>query len=209
MVKENNKVILIGGFHEVIELCELQNIKIAGIIDNFKKDSFLGYPILGTDDDAIKLFNSYGDIPILITPDQPKDRKRIAEIYQKAGYAFLDLVSSFSLISKSVTLGKGVLIQSNVNISANVFIGDFVRVNTMANIMHDSIIERYTTIAPNTVILGNVKIGCLAYIGSNATILPGITIGNEAIIGAGAVVNKDVPDGKTMVGNPAREIIRK
>lgn len=43
-----------------------------------------------------------------------------------------------------------------------------------------------------------------ASIGSNATILPGITIGERTLIGAGAVVTKDVPDGATVVGNPAR-----
>jgi sugar O-acyltransferase (sialic acid O-acetyltransferase NeuD family) len=209
MNKKDNKLILIGGFHEVIELCEMQNIEIIGIIDNFKKSAYLGYPVLGTDNDVIELFNSYGNIPILITPDQPKIRNRIAEVYQRAGYIFVNLISSHSLISKSAELGTGVLIHSKVNISANVIIGDFVRVNAMANIMHDSVIGQYTTIAPNAVVLGNVKIGCLTYIGSNATILPGITIGNEVIIGAGAVVTNDVSDGKTMVGNPARELTRK
>jgi sugar O-acyltransferase (sialic acid O-acetyltransferase NeuD family) len=209
MFNKCDKVILIGGFHEVIELCELQNIKIIGIIDNLKKDAFLGYPILGTDNDAVELFNSYGNIPILITPDKPEVKNKLVDLYQKAGYPFFSLVSSSSFISKSAEFGKGVLIHCNVNISANVILGDFVRVNTMANIMHDSVIEQYTTIAPNAVILGFVKIGCLTYIGSNATILPHVTIGNGVIIGAGAVVTKDVPAGKTMVGNPARELYRK
>ena len=34
----------------------------------------------------------------------------------------------------------------------------------------------------------------------------GVTIGNEATVGAGAVVLKDVPDGETVVGVPARAI---
>ena len=45
-----------------------------------------------------------------------------------------------------------------------------------------------------------------ASIGSGATILPGITIGERAMIGAGAVVNKDVPDNVTVVGNPAHPV---
>ncbi|MBI2610956.1 N-acetyltransferase [Candidatus Kaiserbacteria bacterium] len=45
-----------------------------------------------------------------------------------------------------------------------------------------------------------------ASIGSNATILPGITIGEGALVGAGAVVTKDVPDGATVLGNPARAL---
>jgi acetyltransferase-like isoleucine patch superfamily enzyme len=45
-----------------------------------------------------------------------------------------------------------------------------------------------------------------ARIGSNATILPGIVIGEDAVVGAGSVVTKDVPDGKLVLGVPARVI---
>lgn len=43
----------------------------------------------------------------------------------------------------------------------------------------------------------------------NAIILPGVTIGEGAVIGAGAVVTKDVPDGETWMGVPARSIAKK
>ncbi len=44
------------------------------------------------------------------------------------------------------------------------------------------------------------------FIGSGAKILGGITVGNNVKIGANAVVVKDVPDGATVVGIPARII---
>lgn len=40
----------------------------------------------------------------------------------------------------------------------------------------------------------------------NAVVFGGITIGNNVKIGAGAVVNRDVPDNCTVVGNPCRII---
>lgn len=51
-----------------------------------------------------------------------------------------------------------------------------------------------------------VKIGCNVWIGGGAIILPGVTIGDDAIIGAGAVVTRDVADGVTVAGNPARPV---
>ena len=47
-----------------------------------------------------------------------------------------------------------------------------------------------------------------AALGTGAVILPGLTIGSGAVVGAGAVVTRDVPDGATVVGNPAREVSR-
>ncbi|MCD8497811.1 MAG: serine O-acetyltransferase [Alphaproteobacteria bacterium] len=45
-----------------------------------------------------------------------------------------------------------------------------------------------------------------AMIGAGAQVLGGVTIGENARIGSNAVVLKDVPDGCTMVGNPARPV---
>jgi maltose O-acetyltransferase len=53
-----------------------------------------------------------------------------------------------------------------------------------------------------------VRIGRNAWIGGGAIILPGVSIGDDAVIGAGSVVTRDVPNGATVVGNPARSLSR-
>jgi acyl-[acyl carrier protein]--UDP-N-acetylglucosamine O-acyltransferase len=73
---------------------------------------------------------------------------------------------------------------------------------------HDALIGEDCELAPHVVICGHVTVGDRVHIGVNATVLPYRTIGNDVVIGSGAVVTKDLPDGVTAVGNPARIIQR-
>jgi maltose O-acetyltransferase len=53
-----------------------------------------------------------------------------------------------------------------------------------------------------------VRIGRDVWIGGGAIILPGVTIGDGAVIGAGSVVTRNVSEGQTVTGNPARVHLR-
>lgn len=63
---------------------------------------------------------------------------------------------------------------------------------------HEYLIDEYR--------LGEVVIGDEVMIGANCTILPGVTIGDRAVVSAGTLVNKDVPPGSFVGGNPMRII---
>ena len=197
-----SNVIIVGAFHEIIELVQSCDFIIEGLIDNNKSGSYLNYPIIGTDDLAHSLCNK----EIIITPDTPRIRKKLVKIYLKTGIAFPKIISSYAIISASATIGMGTIIQQGANVSSFSLIGQFVKINTNANIMHDCIIGDYCTIAPNAVILGNVNIGSEVYIGANSTILPNIQIGDNVIIGAGAVVTKSVKDNCVVMGVPAKTV---
>ncbi|MDQ0215947.1 acetyltransferase-like isoleucine patch superfamily enzyme [Oikeobacillus pervagus] len=66
---------------------------------------------------------------------------------------------------------------------------------------HEYLIEEYR--------LGKVEIGKEVMIGANCTILPGICIGDRAIISASTLVNRDVPPGALVGGNPMKIIYTK
>jgi acetyltransferase-like isoleucine patch superfamily enzyme len=53
---------------------------------------------------------------------------------------------------------------------------------------------------------GPVVIGRDVMIGANCTILPGVRIGDGATVAACSLVNRDVPEGATFGGVPARAI---
>ena len=67
------------------------------------------------------------------------------------------------------------------------------------------------TVIPHRVTIGEIGegvpvIGNNCFIGAGSIIIGGIRVGNNVKVGAGAVVIKDVPDGATVVGVPAREV---
>ena len=200
----NKDVIIVGAFHEIIELCEDCGFHIVGIIDNKIQEDYSGYPILGTDDDRDKIHGEHPQCSVVISPDLPAVRIKLAKMYGESDYQFATVISPKANISRSATIGVGTVIQAGVNVSAETTIGEFVKVNTYANVMHDNKVGDFTTIAPNAVLLGYVNIGRSAYIGANSTILPYVVVGSAATVGAGAVVTKNVPVQRTVKGVPAK-----
>lgn len=200
----SKRIIIVGAFHEMIELCEDCGLEIVGIIDNQHIGDYYGCPILGTDEDAEQLFREYSDCRVVLTPDLPKVREKLHELYSQIGFQFATVISPKAIISRNAKIGKGTVIQACVNVSAGSTIGDFVKLNTYANIMHDDVVGNYATIAPNAVLLGYVHVGESSYIGANSTVLPHIKIGGGSTVGAGAVVTKDVKKNVIVKGVPAR-----
>lgn len=197
-------IVIVGAFHEIFELAEECFTQIIGIIDFESTINHFPYPYLGSDDEADQHLELLQNTQIILSPDSPATRDQLFMRYSKLGCKFGSLISPRAMVSKSSQLGEGVVLQRGVNISSKTVVERCVKFNIAATVMHDSHIGMFTTIAPNAVVLGNVKIGSGCYVGANSTILPNITIGKNSIIGAGAVVTKNMPDNVVVAGNPAR-----
>lgn len=121
----------------------------------------------------------------------------------------INAIHPTAVISASATMSNGIMIAANATINPMVEIGTGVICNTSVSIDHECIIGDFTHIAPGAVLCGNVRVGRNTFIGANSVIKQGIVIGNNVTIGAGTVVIKDVPDNATVVGNPARKLVKK
>ena len=117
------------------------------------------------------------------------------------------LIGTFVEIQKGAKIGKKCRIQSHTFICEGVTIEDEVFVGHGVIFINDKKPSSKKALA-KTWELEPVVIKKGSTIGSGAIIIGGLSVGRGAFIGAGAVVTKDVSDGDTVIGVPARSMTK-
>lgn len=106
----------------------------------------------------------------------------------------------------NITLGAGVFLNFNCVILdvVAVTIGDLTQIGPGVQILTADHPRDPTLRAQGLEFGRPIRIGRNVWIGAGALLMPGVTIGDNALIGAGSVVTRDVAEGVTVMGNPAR-----
>lgn len=129
------------------------------------------------------------------------------------------LIGDNASIREGCRIGDGCIVARNVSINYNTKVGDATKIMDNAHITGNMVIEDHVFISVLVATTNDNLIGKGEYsddrergpyikrgatIGAAANLLPAVTIGENALVGAGAVVTRDVPDGKVVMGTPAR-----
>lgn len=133
-------------------------------------------------------------------------RVKLARIILSKGENLLTVIHPGSEVSEFASIGQGTFIAAQSAVNAFAEVGRFVILNTNSVVEHDCKIEEGAHIASGAVLAGKVRVGKRSFIGANAVIRERVTIGDEVTVGAGSVIIDDIPDGKTVVGSPGKEI---
>lgn len=163
-------------------------------------------------------YREYLEIPaserhVVLAIASSEIRERLAERCAADGVLSWSVTAENVVAMDAVQVGEGAILCPFVMLTSNTRIGRHFHANYYSYVAHDCVIGDFVTFAPAVRCNGNIVIEDHAYIGTGAIIKQGtpghpLVIGRGAVVGMGAVVTKDVAPGTTVVGNPAKPLMK-
>jgi sugar O-acyltransferase (sialic acid O-acetyltransferase NeuD family) len=191
-----------------MDIIERQGLyKIAFLVDDdpaLNGSDTYGYRVIGGKD---ALLTRRGEVSAgIVAIGSNSARAKVAKWLKENRFRLLTFVHPSAQLARGVTVGQGSVILAGAVINSDTQISDNVIINTRASVDHDCLVRDGVHIAPGAVLCGTVTVGEETFVCAGATITPNLKIGKHAVIGAGSTVIRDVADGVTVVGSPARII---
>jgi len=194
----------------VIDIIERQGLgKIGFLVDDnptLKESDFFGYPVIGGRSDLLRHPKVVRGI-VAIGSNQA--RIAVASWMTANGFILETAIHPAAQVARGVTIGSGTVFMAGVVVNSDSRVGDNVIVNTGARIDHDCVVGNGVHIAPGVILCGSVSIGDATFVCAGATVLPNLSLGSNVVVGAGSVVIRDIPDGMTVAGVPAKPVNRR
>lgn len=147
----------------------------------------------------------------------------LADIHPTAVLGEGTVVWSFAVVCAGVRTGTQCAIGSTVYVGRDTVLGDSVRIQGGCHLTDRMTVGHRVFFGPNVTTMNDrhPKVNNQRYrceppiieddvsIGAGAVILPGVRLGEGCVVGAGAVVTHGVAPYTTVIGNPARPIVRR
>jgi sugar O-acyltransferase (sialic acid O-acetyltransferase NeuD family) len=213
---EKTPLLLIGGgghCASVIDVIERSpEYEVAGIVEvpGNTRTEFMGYPVLGTDDDLESLIEQTPNC--VITVGQLKSsnlRKKLFKKIQNLGGQLPVIISPLARVASYTKIGKGTIVMHYALVNNLAQIGENCIVNNYALIEHGSTVGAHCHIATRATVNGDCHIGDDCLIASGSTLIQGVSVAGQSIIGAGSLVTKSILEKGTYIGTPSKKRVQK
>ncbi|MDX2479075.1 MAG: acetyltransferase [Desulfuromusa sp.] len=202
-----DEIVLVGGGGHCVSCIDVieqeAKFQIAGIVDVPDKlgTTLLGYPIIGNDEDLLKLTENYQYF--LITLGQIKSPERRIALFEQLlqlGALLPTIISPRAYISRHSTIGAGTVVMHNSLINAGAIVGRNCIINSCALIEHDAKVSDHCHISTGAILNGGTHVAECTFVGSGSVVRDNIRIGSHSLIGGGVSVMKEVPDHSLYTG---------
>jgi acetyltransferase-like isoleucine patch superfamily enzyme len=155
---------------------------------------FYGAPILQKHRGSLMQFGPYLQLRSSVRSN-PLGANRPVILATRRAEAILEVGDGFGMTGGTLCAAERIVIGSNVIVGANTTIID--------TDFHPLCAEK-RRLNPNEAATEPITIEDDVFISMHCLILKGVTLGRGCVVGAGSVVTRDVPEGATACGNPAR-----
>lgn len=180
------------------------DFRIKGFLDDNASalDAFENYPpILGDMDtyticpDDVFTFSIGGE-----------SRRPCIERLLSRGAMFINIIHRTARIGTGVEMGTGNIIGPFTTLGANCKIGSYNMIQSYTVIGHDAVLGSFNRVDTHVTCVGGIQIGNDTTIHSSAVINHKVKVGDKAKIGACSFVIRNVREGVTVFGIPARKL---
>jgi acetyltransferase EpsM len=107
-------------------------------------------------------------------------------------------------ISRGAILGRGLFIGPLSSIGADSKIGDWSVLEAHVRVGVDVRIGEAAFLGPGAITTGGSSVGAHSFLGAGTIINNNTSVGADCTVGANSVVTRDLPDGTSAYGSPAR-----
>lgn len=156
----------------------------------------------GSIQDAIN--NIKSDENLLLCVASPKSKRIILKkIDEKSAFNWINYIHPTAIVSSMSSIGKGCIITPQCIITSDAILHDFIFINTGSVVGHDSEINSFSTLFPNTEVCGDCVLGTDCVLGIGVYVVPGVKLPDGTRVRAGSVVWKSPDKAGLLSGNPA------
>lgn len=193
----------------VLDAAQEQGYHVRALFDDnpeLRGKSILGCTVLGGRDDLLQWCQKEQVRKGVVAIGNNRLRAEVAAVLQQADLSLVSVVHPRAVVARSARIGEGTVVLAGAVVNADAVFGRNAIVNTSASVDHDCVVGDNVHIAPGCRLCGHVSVGAGSLMGTGAVAIPRIRIGRNVVVGAGSTVLRDVPDGATVAGSPARAV---